>query len=138
MRIEESLNVRFNESPPPKSSPLVDDDIIKSQIIENQIEEIEDKKNRPLNKDIINIKVTKDHPLEKVIEDATVGKPASIAILADLVTGASQSRQHESRKPPTKSLFDVGSSRISIVIVITKEHHSDVLAVITRIMRRTF
>ncbi|GJU54771.1 hypothetical protein Tco_1228485 [Tanacetum coccineum] len=54
-----------------------------------------------------------------------------------LITGASQSRQHvdtslihiESRKPPTKSLFDVDSSRISIVIVNTKEHHSDVLAV---------
>ncbi|GJZ68688.1 hypothetical protein Tco_0631928 [Tanacetum coccineum] len=46
-----------------------------------------------------------------------------------LITGASQSRQHGSRKPPTKSLFDVDSSRISIVIVNTKEHHSDVLAI---------
>ncbi|GJQ91719.1 zinc finger, CCHC-type containing protein [Tanacetum coccineum] len=53
-----------------------------------------------------------------------------------LSTGASQSRQHvdtslihiESRKSPTESLFDVGSSRISIVIVSTKEYHSDVLA----------
>ncbi|GJX66093.1 retrovirus-related pol polyprotein from transposon TNT 1-94 [Tanacetum coccineum] len=36
MRIEESLNVRFDESPPPKSSPLVDDDIIESQIIETK------------------------------------------------------------------------------------------------------
>ncbi|GJR27594.1 hypothetical protein Tco_1103826 [Tanacetum coccineum] len=44
----------------------------------------------------------------------------------------------EYRKTPTKSLFDVGSSRISIIIVNTKEYHSDVLAVITRIMRRTF
>ncbi|GJZ60220.1 hypothetical protein Tco_0616036 [Tanacetum coccineum] len=59
------------------------------------------------------------------------------AVLAVLVTGASQSRQHESRKPPTKSLLDVGSRRISIVTVNTKEYHSDVLAVITRIMRRT-
>ncbi|GJX36703.1 retrovirus-related pol polyprotein from transposon TNT 1-94 [Tanacetum coccineum] len=50
MRIKESLNVRFDESPPPKSSPLVDDDIIESQIIETQIEEIEDKENGPLNK----------------------------------------------------------------------------------------
>ncbi|GJT31071.1 putative reverse transcriptase domain-containing protein [Tanacetum coccineum] len=53
-----------------------------------------------------------------------------------LITGTSQSRQHvdtrlihlESRKSPTKSLFDVGSSRISIVTVNTKEYHSDVLA----------
>ncbi|GJY70132.1 hypothetical protein Tco_0473114 [Tanacetum coccineum] len=73
--------------------------------------------------------------------------------LAVLVTGASQSRQHEShhrffpvdtslihiesRKSPTKSLFDVGSRRISIFTVNTKEYHSDVLAIITRIMRRT-
>ncbi|GKC98423.1 retrovirus-related pol polyprotein from transposon TNT 1-94 [Tanacetum coccineum] len=64
MRIEESLNVRFNESPPPKSSPLVDDDIIGSQIIENQIE---DKENGPLNKEIVNIKEAKNHPLETVI-----------------------------------------------------------------------
>ncbi|GKD39654.1 hypothetical protein Tco_1259861 [Tanacetum coccineum] len=75
------------------------------------------------------------------------------AALAVLVTGASQSRQHEShhrffpvdtslihiesRKSPTKSLFDVGSRRISIFTVNTKEYYSDVLAIITRIMRRT-
>ncbi|GJZ83211.1 hypothetical protein Tco_0648384 [Tanacetum coccineum] len=57
------------------------------------------------------------------------------AALAVLVTGASQSRQHEShhrffpvdtslihiesRKSPTESLFDVGSSRISIFTVDT-------------------
>ncbi|GKA47871.1 retrovirus-related pol polyprotein from transposon TNT 1-94 [Tanacetum coccineum] len=69
MRIEESLNVRFDESPPPKSSPLVDDDIIESQIIENQINNDEDKDNRPLNKEIVNIKESKDHPIEKVIRN---------------------------------------------------------------------
>ncbi|GJR98035.1 hypothetical protein Tco_0270209 [Tanacetum coccineum] len=53
-----------------------------------------------------------------------------------LITGTSQSRQHESCKSPTKSLFDVGSRRISIVNVNTKEYHSDVLAIITRIMLR--
>ncbi|GKF72638.1 hypothetical protein Tco_0208752, partial [Tanacetum coccineum] len=41
----------------------------------------------------------------------------------------------ESRKLPTKSLFNVGSRRISIFTVNTKEYHSDVLANITRIMR---
>ncbi|GKF82046.1 hypothetical protein Tco_0243702, partial [Tanacetum coccineum] len=44
----------------------------------------------------------------------------------------------ESRKSPTKSLFDVSSRRISIVTMNTKEYHSDVLAIITRIMRRTY
>ncbi|GJU96721.1 retrovirus-related pol polyprotein from transposon TNT 1-94 [Tanacetum coccineum] len=69
---KESLNVRFDESPPPKSSPLVDDDIIESKIIENQIEEIEGKENRPLNKEIIDIKEFKDHPLEMVIEPKNI------------------------------------------------------------------
>ncbi|GKG27369.1 hypothetical protein Tco_0403072, partial [Tanacetum coccineum] len=49
------------------------------------------------------------------------------AVLTVLVIGASQSRQHvdtslihiESRNSPTKSLFDAGSSRISIFIVNT-------------------
>ncbi|GJY14378.1 retrovirus-related pol polyprotein from transposon TNT 1-94 [Tanacetum coccineum] len=79
----------------------------------------------------------------------SVGSSNAIALdspyLLVLITRASQSRQHvdtslihiESRKPPTKSLFDVGSRRISIVTVNTKEYHSDVLAIITRIMRRT-
>ncbi|GJV63800.1 hypothetical protein Tco_1474628 [Tanacetum coccineum] len=37
-----------------------------------------------------------------------------VVALAVLVTGASQSRQHESRKSPTTELFDVDSGRISI------------------------
>ncbi|GJR46542.1 zf-CCHC domain-containing protein [Tanacetum coccineum] len=36
MKVEESLNVKFDETPPPKSSPLVDDDILENNIIENQ------------------------------------------------------------------------------------------------------
>ncbi|GJS78732.1 hypothetical protein Tco_0728613 [Tanacetum coccineum] len=79
----------------------------------------------------------------------SVGSFNAIALdspyLLVLITGTSQSRQQvdtslihiESRKPPTKSLFDVGSRRISIVTMNTKEYHSDVLAIITRIMRMT-
>ncbi|GKC50638.1 retrovirus-related pol polyprotein from transposon TNT 1-94 [Tanacetum coccineum] len=67
MRVEESLNVRFDESPPPKSSPLVDDDILESEIIENQEKDLEIKENEPLNKEIVNIKETKDHPIDSVI-----------------------------------------------------------------------
>ncbi|GKA02554.1 retrovirus-related pol polyprotein from transposon TNT 1-94, partial [Tanacetum coccineum] len=69
MRVEESINVRFDEIPPPKSSPLVDDDIIENQIIENQMEDIEINENEPLNKEIVNIKETKDHPIDAVIDE---------------------------------------------------------------------
>ncbi|GJR32460.1 hypothetical protein Tco_1108692 [Tanacetum coccineum] len=75
------------------------------------------------------------------LEAATVGKPASIDFKRISLTGfrscasrscyRSVSKQTtrlinlESCKSPTKSLFDVGSRRISIVIVNTKEYHSD-------------
>nr|GEV11236.1 retrovirus-related Pol polyprotein from transposon TNT 1-94 [Tanacetum cinerariifolium] len=66
MRIEESLNVKFDKSPPPKSPYLEDDDVIECKIIENQEKVLEIKENEPLNKGIINIKESKDHLLETI------------------------------------------------------------------------
>ncbi|GKC36174.1 hypothetical protein Tco_1048558 [Tanacetum coccineum] len=70
-KIEESLNVTFDETPPPsKTSPLVDDDLDKEEaikvsekkILENDIEdetlEIDE---------VVNIKESRNHPLENVI-----------------------------------------------------------------------
>ncbi|GJR92235.1 retrovirus-related pol polyprotein from transposon TNT 1-94 [Tanacetum coccineum] len=71
MRIEESLNVKFNKIPPPKSPPLEDDDVLECEIIENQEKDLEIKENEPL-QEIINIKEYKDHPLETVIEPKNI------------------------------------------------------------------
>ncbi|GJY32191.1 retrovirus-related pol polyprotein from transposon TNT 1-94 [Tanacetum coccineum] len=70
-KIEESLNVTFDETPPPsKTSPLVDDDLdeeeaireIEKKNLENDVEdetlEIDE---------IVNIKESRNHPLENVI-----------------------------------------------------------------------
>ncbi|GJT53252.1 retrovirus-related pol polyprotein from transposon TNT 1-94 [Tanacetum coccineum] len=70
-KIEESLNVTFDETPPPaKTSPLVDDDLdeeeaireIKKKNLENNVEdetlEIDE---------VVNIKESRNHPLENVI-----------------------------------------------------------------------
>nr|GFA08457.1 retrovirus-related Pol polyprotein from transposon TNT 1-94 [Tanacetum cinerariifolium] len=70
-KVEESLNVTFDETPPPsKTSPLVDDDldeeevikVIEKKILENDIVdetlEIDE---------IVNIKESRNHPLENVI-----------------------------------------------------------------------
>ncbi|GJY97654.1 retrovirus-related pol polyprotein from transposon TNT 1-94 [Tanacetum coccineum] len=55
MKVEESLNVTFDESPPPtKLSPLVDDDI--------EVDEV------------VNIKESKNNPLEQVIEPKNVNE----------------------------------------------------------------
>ncbi|GJY40223.1 retrovirus-related pol polyprotein from transposon TNT 1-94 [Tanacetum coccineum] len=71
MKVEESLNVTFNETPPPsKTSPLVDDDLDEEEAIK-----VTEKKN--LESDIVdetleidkivNIKESRNHPLENVI-----------------------------------------------------------------------
>ncbi|GJV39843.1 retrovirus-related pol polyprotein from transposon TNT 1-94 [Tanacetum coccineum] len=70
-KIKESLNVKFDETPPPsKTSPLVDDDldedeaikVIEKKNLENNIEgetlEIDE---------VVNIKKSRNHPLENVI-----------------------------------------------------------------------
>ncbi|GJR50206.1 copia protein [Tanacetum coccineum] len=70
-KIEESLNVTFDEAPPPsKTSPLVNDDldkeeaikVAKKKILENNIED------KTLEIDeVVNIKEFRNHPLENVI-----------------------------------------------------------------------
>nr|GEU33195.1 retrovirus-related Pol polyprotein from transposon TNT 1-94 [Tanacetum cinerariifolium] len=71
--IEESLNVTFDETPPPsKTSPLVDDDLDE----EEDIRETEKKNLENVVEDetleiyeIVNIKESRNHPLENVIEN---------------------------------------------------------------------
>ncbi|GJT94555.1 retrovirus-related pol polyprotein from transposon TNT 1-94 [Tanacetum coccineum] len=73
MKIKESLNVTFDETPPPsKTSPLVDDDldedeaikVTKKKNLENDIED------ETLEVDeIVNIKKSKNHPLGNIIRN---------------------------------------------------------------------
>ncbi|GJS55864.1 retrovirus-related pol polyprotein from transposon TNT 1-94 [Tanacetum coccineum] len=71
IKIEESLNVTFDETPPPsKTSPLVDDDLDEEEAIKvtekNNVEN--DIKDENLEIDeIVNIKESRNHPLENVI-----------------------------------------------------------------------
>ncbi|GJU42064.1 retrovirus-related pol polyprotein from transposon TNT 1-94 [Tanacetum coccineum] len=70
-KVEESLNVTFNETPPPsKTSPLVDDDLDEEEAIK-----VTKKKNLESDivdetlkiDEIVNIKESRNHPLENVI-----------------------------------------------------------------------
>ncbi|GJW97458.1 reverse transcriptase domain-containing protein [Tanacetum coccineum] len=70
-KVKESLNVTFDETPPPsKTSPLVDDDLDEEEAIK-----VTEKKNLESNivdetleiDEIVNIKESKNHPLENVI-----------------------------------------------------------------------
>ncbi|GJT94220.1 retrovirus-related pol polyprotein from transposon TNT 1-94 [Tanacetum coccineum] len=73
MKIKESLNVTFDETPPPsKTSPLVDDDLDEEKAIKvTEKKNLEnDNENETLEVDeIVNIKDSKNHPLENVIRN---------------------------------------------------------------------
>ncbi|GJY83243.1 retrovirus-related pol polyprotein from transposon TNT 1-94 [Tanacetum coccineum] len=72
MKVEESLNMTFDESPPPtKLSPLVDDDDVgKEEAIERNIKIVNNNiENESIEVDeVVNIKESKNYPLEQVIE----------------------------------------------------------------------
>ncbi|GJW82496.1 retrovirus-related pol polyprotein from transposon TNT 1-94 [Tanacetum coccineum] len=77
-KVKESLNVTFDETPPPyKTSPLVDDDLDKEEAIK-----VTEKKNLENNivdetleiDEIVNIKESRNHPLENVIEPKNVNE----------------------------------------------------------------
>ncbi|GJW22605.1 copia protein [Tanacetum coccineum] len=69
MKVEESLNVTFDESPPPtKLSPLVDDDVGEEEAIRKntKIVNTNNKEDESIEVDeIINIKESKNHPLDQ-------------------------------------------------------------------------
>ncbi|GJU89627.1 retrovirus-related pol polyprotein from transposon TNT 1-94 [Tanacetum coccineum] len=71
MKVEESLNVTFDETPPPpKTSPLEDDELVEEEAIEvsktkpigNDLKDVSLENNQ-----IVNIKESKTHPLENII-----------------------------------------------------------------------
>ncbi|GKA75505.1 hypothetical protein Tco_0781883 [Tanacetum coccineum] len=70
-KVEESLNVTFDETPPPsKTSPLVDDDLDEEEAIreteKKNLENIVEDETLEIDK-IVNIKESRNHPLENVI-----------------------------------------------------------------------
>nr|GEY40384.1 retrovirus-related Pol polyprotein from transposon TNT 1-94 [Tanacetum cinerariifolium] len=71
MKVKESLNVTFDETPPPfKTSPLVDNDLDEEEAIKvtekKNIENNIDDETLEIN-EIVNIKESKNHPLDNVI-----------------------------------------------------------------------
>ncbi|GJX84944.1 putative ribonuclease H-like domain-containing protein [Tanacetum coccineum] len=77
MKVEESLNVTFDETPPPpKTPPLEDDELVEEEAIEvsktkpigNDLEDISLENNQ-----MANIKESKSHPLENVIGTTNLG-----------------------------------------------------------------
>ncbi|GJY44169.1 hypothetical protein Tco_0432382 [Tanacetum coccineum] len=72
MKVEESLKVTFDESSPPtKLSPLVDDDVGEEDIRNNtKVVNTNNKEDESIEIDqVVNIKESKNPPLDQVIEN---------------------------------------------------------------------
>nr|GEW02902.1 retrovirus-related Pol polyprotein from transposon TNT 1-94 [Tanacetum cinerariifolium] len=71
MKVEESLNVTFDESPPTKLSPLVDDDVGEEDAIRKntKIVNINNEDESIKVEEIVNIKESKNHPLDQVMKN---------------------------------------------------------------------
>ncbi|GJS73209.1 hypothetical protein Tco_0706050 [Tanacetum coccineum] len=73
MKVEESLNVTFDKSPPPtKLSPLVDDNVGEEEDIKKNTKVVKNnnKEDESLEvNEIVNIKESKNHPLDQVIRN---------------------------------------------------------------------
>nr|GEU50512.1 putative ribonuclease H-like domain-containing protein [Tanacetum cinerariifolium] len=73
MKVEESLNVTFDKSPPPtKLSPFVDDDVGEEEAIRNNTKVVynNNEEDKSIKVDeVVNIKESKNHPLGQVIEN---------------------------------------------------------------------
>ncbi|GJX81693.1 retrovirus-related pol polyprotein from transposon TNT 1-94 [Tanacetum coccineum] len=71
MKVEESLNVTFDESPPPtKLSPLVDDDVGEEEAIKKNTKVVNNNNEEDESIEVdetVNIKESKNHPLDQVI-----------------------------------------------------------------------
>ncbi|GJS44387.1 hypothetical protein Tco_0569430 [Tanacetum coccineum] len=75
MEFEESLNMTFDESPPTKLSPLVDDDVGEEDAIKrkDKLDKNNNIENESIEVDeVVNIKESKSHLLEKVREPKNV------------------------------------------------------------------
>nr|GEX25672.1 retrovirus-related Pol polyprotein from transposon TNT 1-94 [Tanacetum cinerariifolium] len=71
MKVEKSLNVAFNESPPPtKLSPLVDDDVGEEKAIKKNTKVVNNNNEEDESievDEIVNVKESKNHPLNQVV-----------------------------------------------------------------------
>ncbi|GKA06708.1 hypothetical protein Tco_0685932 [Tanacetum coccineum] len=101
MKVKESLNVTFDESPPStKLSPLVDDDVGEEEAIENNTKVVNNsnKEDESIEVDeVVNIKESKNHPFEQVIEECGIEENRS-SNTKMLTPFANPERQFQSRK----------------------------------------
>ncbi|GJS73878.1 hypothetical protein Tco_0706719 [Tanacetum coccineum] len=86
------------------TSPLEDDELLESQIVEKQYEQIEHEENGPLSNETINIKELRHHPLDKV-KDCKI----------DLLT-----QQYEKFSISSEETIDSGFTRFNAIVTSLK------------------
>nr|GEX46976.1 retrovirus-related Pol polyprotein from transposon TNT 1-94 [Tanacetum cinerariifolium] len=133
MKVKESPNVTFNESPPPtKLSPLVDDDVGEEDAIRNNTKTVNTNNEEDESievEEIVNIKESKNHPLgtkwvfrNKLDENGIVSRNKAILVAQgyNQQEGTDYDKTYDpvARFKPTKTLM-------STEIKLTKDYEAD-------------
>ncbi|GJY85317.1 hypothetical protein Tco_0499343 [Tanacetum coccineum] len=126
MKVEESLNVTFDEIPPPtKLSPLVDDDVGEEEAIKNITKVVNNSNEEDASievHEVINIKESKNHLLEQVIGNLNQRILRSQAqnhkTTRPLRISTSQSRiRIRTEKAVTSSIIETKDTRLDDVLI---------------------
>ncbi|GJW31152.1 hypothetical protein Tco_0051184 [Tanacetum coccineum] len=101
MKVKESLNVTFDESPPPtKLSPLVDDDVGEEEAIKRNTKVVNNNNEEDESievDEIVNIKESKNHPLDQVTDISKMDKKQSKMDKSEHEIGKSARKQSRRR-----------------------------------------
>ncbi|GJU26873.1 hypothetical protein Tco_1165494 [Tanacetum coccineum] len=129
MKVEESLNVTFDEShPPTKLSPLADDDVGEEEAVKNYTKVVynNNKDDESIEVDkVVNIKESKNHPLDQDFSELDMflkgGEPLILSyyngpdsddlVASYLLRKMSSLKAKQPKKPPPKKTRNVGKSK---------------------------
>ncbi|GJT61592.1 retrovirus-related pol polyprotein from transposon TNT 1-94 [Tanacetum coccineum] len=120
-KFEESLNVTFNETPPPsKTSPLVDDDLDEEEEI--KVTEEKNLENNTVDEtlkidEIVNIKESRNHPLENRTSNVPVPIPDHLCLIRLTLHGDHASNCCEGTEGP----INLGPERPRVYSELSQE-----------------
>ncbi|GKA62694.1 hypothetical protein Tco_0762213 [Tanacetum coccineum] len=126
MKVEESLNVPFDESPPPtKLSPLVDDDVGEEEAIKKNAKVVNNNNEEDESievDEIVNIKESKNHPLDQVIGNLN---QRTLRKSKDLTPLEAFKRNLEYEGPTHYVLWYLKGTRVETIVYADSDHTGD-------------
>nr|GEU99048.1 retrovirus-related Pol polyprotein from transposon TNT 1-94 [Tanacetum cinerariifolium] len=143
IKVEESLNVTFDEIPPPtKLSPLVDDDVGEEEAIIKNTKVVNNNNNEEDESievdEIVNIKESKNHPLDQVIENLNQRTLSQSKYIKEMLKKFGLEDSKPTKTPmPTEIKFTKDDEADSVDSSKYRDYHLEAVKRIFRYIRGT-